>query len=369
MKYTCSPCSYETDDFGNMQKHKKSEKHNRKVTSVETSIPCPDSSNVSSTSTTSCTYKKIICEHCNATFARESGLTRHIKTCARAIEKKTSEKIKLQLIEKDTENEIKLLKARIEFLEKQLLTTSTENEFHKNELTKKDVIATIANKSVNALTYLATKHKDAPPLKKIDNNEAKKLLHYGKDLRLTDRIFYYFEKKKLYRFIGDIILKHYKKDDPSQQSIWNSDATRLTFLIKDIVGKKSEWITDRKGAKLRQLVIEPIINLVEELINEYSDKINKNNIYVKLDKEAKKNPSDISNNSDDSSDDSDNSDNFTCSDNSVSSDNSIEDSENKTDKTMNNTTQAINILEYISTKKMEDDISRYLSPRFNLNKI
>ena len=94
-------------------------------------------------------------------------------------------------------------------------------------------------------------------------------------------------------------------------------------MIKDIVGKESEWITDKKGIKLRQLVIQPLVNLVEELIQKYS--------------------ADAENNDDRLS-------------------------KRELDKKMKATTNAIGVLDYISSKNLEEDISTYLSPRFGLNK-
>ena len=73
-----------------------------------------------------------------------------------------------------------------------------------------------------------------------------------------------------------MLLKHYKKNDPSEQSIWNSDTSRLTFLIKDIVGDKSEWVTDKKGVKLIKYVIKPVLELIIYLSKEYIQNQNKN---------------------------------------------------------------------------------------------
>ena len=106
----------------------------------------------------------------------------------------------------------------------------------------------------------------------MEYEEAKKLLKCDKDDSLTENLLIEYREDRPDKFIGDIIVGHYKKEDPNQQSIWNSDASRLSFLIKDIIGEKSKWIKDNEGVKLRQLVIKPITALIEDFIKDWNEK-------------------------------------------------------------------------------------------------
>ena len=42
----------------------------------------------------------------------------------------------------------------------------------------------------------------------------------------------------LLRYLGKLLIKRYKKEDPHKQSVWNSDTPRMSFLIRVPVGIK-----------------------------------------------------------------------------------------------------------------------------------
>src|SRR5438876_510739 len=59
---------------------------------------------------------------------------------------------------------------------------------------------------------------------------------------------YQFNNNSLDKFFGDFIIKHYKKDDPAKQSIWNSDLSRLNYVVKELLANNnSSWNSDPKG--------------------------------------------------------------------------------------------------------------------------
>jgi hypothetical protein len=66
-----------------------------------------------------------------------------------------------------------------------------------------------------------------------------------------------------------MIVKCYKKEDPSQQSIWNSDVTRKNYLLRELINTKPEWIPDKKGIKTIEIIINPILKIIEELIKDF----------------------------------------------------------------------------------------------------
>ena len=64
-------------------------------------------------------------------------------------------------------------------------------------------------------------------------------------------------------FLLEFIVKSNKKDDPSQQSIWNSDTTRLTYAVKELMNEKDNWCLDKKGIKTTKSVIEPLLDFLK----------------------------------------------------------------------------------------------------------
>ena len=66
------------------------------------------------------------------------------------------------------------------------------------------------------------------------------------------------------------IVSYYKKEDPSEQSIWSSDVSRLTYIIKEFLdSKKSVWNHDYKGIKVKFSIINPILQHIKTKIEEY----------------------------------------------------------------------------------------------------
>ena len=268
------------------------------------------------------------CNYCSAEFDTQAGMLRHQNKCKNDEIAQLKMQLEMLLEQKKKDDEITQLqnKLQLEQKDKMVLEAKLESKEEIIEILKNqsNTTNTIATKSVSALTYLATKHKNAPPLKQVKYEDAKKLLECDKDDDLTKKILGKYGIGRLDEFIGDIIVNHYKKDNPEEQSIWNSDASRLTFLIKDIVGKKSEWIKDKKGMKLRELVIKPILSLVEKLVKDWQTEQE----YISIDDLDRE----------------------------------------QMDDRMSDTTNAIGVLKDIASNKLGEDISKNLSPRFGLNK-
>ena len=259
MEYQCEPCDYSSNDKSNFLKHNISKKHIKKTTK----IPCSPKLAETREKCSKNVIDIFSCNFCNFKCSRMSNLTRHKNICADAIiENKNKE---FSIIIENKNKEIDNLKKALDVMTKDkdaLFKLTTD-------------IQTTNNTSVSALNYVIQNHKKAPPLQQLDQKKAKNLLKFKDNDEpfvndeLVELLIYNFKKKNLDKCIGDMLLKHYKKNDPSEQSIWNSDTSRLTFLIKDIVGDKSEWVTDKKGVKLIKYVIKPVLELIIYLSKEY----------------------------------------------------------------------------------------------------
>ena len=71
------------------------------------------------------------------------------------------------------------------------------------------------------------------------------------------------------------LINCYKKEDPYEQSIWSTDTTRYTFIIKDIVEQNEKWIRDSKGGKITKYIVEPVLKKISELCGKYIEETEK----------------------------------------------------------------------------------------------
>lgn len=80
------------------------------------------------------------------------------------------------------------------------------------------------------------------------------------------------------KFLGSIIVGCYKKDKPENQSLWNADTARYSYIIKMINNNMSQWEQDKSGLKTKIHVIEPLIACVRDLLNDYANVVLKSNL-------------------------------------------------------------------------------------------
>lgn len=179
------------------------------------------------------------------------------------------------------------------------------------------VTGDMASNSVRTLTHVVKNYDKAPPLEKItleevrriSNTENKSVKEY--ENKLIDEVFYHYNHKTLGKFIGDIIIKLYKKCNPADQSLWVTDTSRLTYLIKKTIDNSkpyeckkcsktnnnecdkscnksrdtntninintdtgnddSKWIVDKKGKETIEYLITPVVDKIAKLSKEFRD--------------------------------------------------------------------------------------------------
>ena len=79
-----------------------------------------------------------------------------------------------------------------------------------------------------------------------------------------------YKKHRLVNYLGDYLLSYYKKDNPSEQSIWNSDSVRLNYIIKKIVDKNNSiWVPDQKGIITTESIIKPLLKYLGDYIDQF----------------------------------------------------------------------------------------------------
>ncbi len=313
MKYNCTLCNYLSDDRKNFSHHKKTKKHQENVSKQPNiSKMFPQISNDFQTennntedqnilysdekSNEECKYK---CSECNIYFKTNSGLYKHNKTCKnKQIEQiknscekeiilKEKELIQKQLEEvKKEKEELKLEKEKqLEEIKKEKEELKKEKEEEKKKLeeqllyyrdvayNKKDNDSNMTN-----LNFINTHYADAPVLEGpkdlhrlfLADKSGNPDVYYAK---LAQELGSHHRLNILHVVIADFIVKEYCKEDKTKQSVWNSDSSRLNYIIKECIQKDKIWIMDKSGQSLLKKVIKPIIEYIKPELEEATKRV------------------------------------------------------------------------------------------------
>jgi len=57
------------------------------------------------------------------------------------------------------------------------------------------------------------------------------------------------------------------------QTFWSSDVSRLIYIIRSTIKNKNVWIYDKKGVKIKELIIDPLLDEVIDILTNYVAKI------------------------------------------------------------------------------------------------
>jgi hypothetical protein len=295
MTYSCALCNYSTNDRRLWSKHIRTVKHITR-----------DEQNRESLRT------KYICNLCNLELKSSSGFSRHKIKCQEnyAILKYEKEKLekekfefeqtkrlhelerechdlkierklerekeheKVQFLEKERKLEREKEHEKVQFLEKErkleqekehekVKFLEKENEYHKNlVISSGDVIKTsinTVNKSLSAINFITKYYNDAPPLKALDDYSA---VIADKSQFIRNLIPWHNNNTIVMEF-GDILKAQYIKENPKDQSLWTSDITRLNYQLKNL--HPSIWINDKNGNETRNRIIVPFLDYIKFL--------------------------------------------------------------------------------------------------------
>lgn len=242
MEFRCTPCNYISNDKFNYHRHLKTKKH---------LIKC----NVSDNEYDKEKLHEHICQYCLNKYTTASNLAKHRSICS---EKK-------ELIDK-----INNLSGIVEQKDEIISVLKSENS---NLKTMLNGASSLIKTSVSSMAYIFNNYKNAPALESINNCAL--LNHEQNNTEIIETLIYEYGHNRLSIYIGDFIIKFYKKDDPSQQSIWNSDVNRLTYLLREIIANnKVDWYVDKKGIRTSECIIKPILEYIEEQIKKYLSTFN-----------------------------------------------------------------------------------------------
>ncbi|ARF10004.1 hypothetical protein Indivirus_7_20 [Indivirus ILV1] len=264
MKNHCDICNYTAGSKFNYKKHLDTKSHSKKVVEKTNETILKPIRNINETKSSG--NKKVQkhnynCNFCQGKYSTASSLARHMKVCS-------------------MRNDLELLyEQKMKELENELNYHKKINEMYKQENDHLKILinnaGSIVKTSVSALSFVVSKYKTTPPLEKLKDYS---LLYYDageEEINLIDTIIYNYENNLLADYLGNIIVRLYKKDDPKDQSLWNTDTSRLTYLVRELIDKKMDWVVDKRGIKITKCIIDPMLEYIKTILTEYIDELSK----------------------------------------------------------------------------------------------
>lgn len=265
MPYTCVTCDFSTTNKTNYNKHCQTYKHKRKVENGEI-----------------VEYDKIdrIDGKIMLMNAQDNIMDRRDKRYSNAVDNNRCIGCCMKFRNKDSYMS-HIEKCKYYATRMRLDMTIVKNGMSETNSKTTDMALFIAN---NALKLASLRFDNAPPLQKIDNKKIERIM-YSRNVPdptedvtydrvdICDTIIAMNKDRQLAKYIGDGIVETYKTDDPKDQSVWTSDTSRLTYLIRTVIGDENAWTRDFKGVKLTSKVIGPILFAIhQQLLEHISDK-------------------------------------------------------------------------------------------------
>ena len=257
--FNCDKCNYFTEKKSNFDRHvKKHQKNNI--------FPC---------------------EYCKAIYEIQNNYVKHLKLCPGR--KSQIDNMKKQLKEKEDllkKNEILLKRQK---KETKIIIKQKDKE-KDNIIKQKDKQIEDEKKFfIRIIDSAGMAFKEVmSPLKFADNNlyYAPQMVEYSNFTFLevystpdlaVEAIIGHFNKGTLHKFLGDEIVNEYVKKDPRDQSVWNSDTNRSTYLNRVLIIASEDgeciWTIDKKGIKTIQCLIDPLIKHIKDMLDIYHNKL------------------------------------------------------------------------------------------------
>jgi len=269
-EYTCITCEYSTSDRGNYHRHTKSKRHLKKVSEINndkqnTVLKYPKiSTNIHKYPKIDKQKSEYVCKFCNLICARANSLNKHLKTCSVSMVEKYKREFDNKL--KEAEKEYRL---KYEYQEDQIDLLKSDLIYYKNLIKDSGVgNGTKVKITTNVQSLIVSNHENAPALEYSEAN----ILQFDSTDAHENSLFLInrYKDNTFTRFVGKCIVAACKKEDPDEQSVWATDANRLTMFIKKMMDNDSKWISDKKGIQTTKYLINPILKKIKEMLIRYN---------------------------------------------------------------------------------------------------
>ena len=143
----------------------------------------------------------------------------------------------------------------------------------------------IVEQTMSVISYLTKNYNNAPPLVKFEN--CAKIKDKDNVNDYIENLCYYHKNDLLIQHISQCIIAEYKTKDPSKQSLWSSDTSRITYIIKELIKDNTDnWLFDKKGIKVCNYIINPLLTYIREELSSYIRNIDINDRNVDLEKQT-----------------------------------------------------------------------------------
>lgn len=260
-KYICEDCDYTTTRLYDLERHNKSIKHisiQKKCDNKSASAYKNEQNNANIND------KEYCCKYCDKKFTSKTSMYRHIRTvCGTTMN--------------NTQSEIIELRQQVNKLVDTLKTTADTANKNADTANKNADTANIATKAhkktISAMHYATKNFTKAPNIKLLEKDVAIGLLTYTETEKRSvgDWLVFYHEKNTIHEFIGNMIIKAYKKEDPAEQTFWATDTSRLSFIVMQLFEESgdSEWVSDKSGSKIKKLIIDPLLKQIKIKLLDY----------------------------------------------------------------------------------------------------
>jgi len=294
--FECKLCNFNTDKISNFNRHIKTQKHIDIINIL--------------------TYK---CDECNKIFKKKYNLDRHKENVCTTINTNNNTNIMIQKVIDKVDNLDEKINNKIDTAVRSassLIRYLLEN--HKNapvlkQLTHDNVINTL--KITHGLQDISDNDDDKESIdsdtdssassdcedlteenkkfflkikaqnrKRKEEERAKKMLAADpKKFKLQKEIIKNYKAGSYINYICETILKNIKKENIKEQSVFNTDYSRLNYAIKI---SKRIWNDDKAGAEFTKLVISPTLQCINKILDEYRTHLSnkydlmKNDIYL-----------------------------------------------------------------------------------------
>lgn len=295
MIYLCNLCHYSTILKNNFNKHLECAKH---------MVICNENNQ---------------CNLCFSKFSCKKSLSKHkkdhcngykyiIKSQEDILEQPDDDKFRQKIAE--LENKLlkeqcnrKIAESKNEMLEEKCDMLKKDKDYFKDQLNK--VNSTVEN--LSNFAYIKATYPNPPLFIALTENqimhiflemEKKNILTYKKKgyddtLCYYKQMIHYFDNKKIDKFFTDILSIGYKNEkNPSKQSVFSSDTSRLNYAItnkKQSVELDSDdsdyleddnkimWTKDNSGIRTNKIAISPLLEYSDNILN---DKLGDNEINI-----------------------------------------------------------------------------------------
>jgi hypothetical protein len=251
----CKVCDYKTKDNSNYNRHLKTKKHKKKVLREDEKILCR--TYVVPKSYINKDLNNVICKYCKRKFSCSGSLARHINSCSSKMH-----------IEKEYEDKISLLNKKLQLITKDKTYFNREMDHYKKEAEYYKYLfeeaGGIVKKSISSALYIQQNYVNAPIIKPLSIKDLKGLEQDKK--KLINNILYTYRHDTIDRYIGDQIVATCLNEDPFKQYIWNTDSSRFTYMIRNVVNKVCLWKIDKGGRETAKYLIDPIMKEIKDLM-------------------------------------------------------------------------------------------------------